>query len=90
MKRFNPETKTFKIFNALYNGEVLTAADARNRFGVANLRAEATRIRQAGYAVYAKRRTAGNHVEVTEYALGKPSREIVALGYKAKKMGMSI
>lgn len=90
MKRFNPETKTFKVFNALYNGEVLTAAEARNRFGVANLRAEATRIRQAGYAVYANRRTAGNHVEVTEYQLGKPSREIVALGYKAKKMGMSI
>ena len=90
MKRFNPETKTFKVFTALYNGETLTAAEARKRFGVANLRAEATRIRQAGYAVYANRRTAGNHVEVTEYQLGKPSREIVALGYKAKKMGMSI
>lgn len=90
MKRFNPETKTFKVFTALYNGETLTAAEARKRFGVANLRAEATRIRQAGYAVYANRRTAGNHVEVTEYQLGKPSREIVALGYKAKKLGMSI
>ena len=90
MKRFNPETKTFKVFTALYNGETLTAAEARKRFGVGNLRAEATRIRQAGYAVYANRRTAGNHVEVTEYQLGKPSREIVALGYKAKKLGMSI
>lgn len=90
MKRFNPETKTFKLFTALYNGETVTAADARNRFGVANLRAEATRIRQAGYAVYAKRRVAGNHVAVTEYALGKPSREIVALGYMAKRLGMSV
>ena len=44
MKRFNPETKTFKVFNALYNGERLTQADARKRFGIGNLAAEASRI----------------------------------------------
>lgn len=90
MKRFNPETKTFKVFNALYNGDTLTAAQARKRFGVGNLAAEATRIRQAGYAVYANKRTAGNGVTVTEYELGMPSREIVALGYKAKAAGLSL
>jgi hypothetical protein len=90
MKRFNPETKTFKVFNALYNGQKLTASDARKRFGVKNLSAEASRIRQGGYAVYANTRTAGNGVTVTEYELGRPSREIVALGYKAQSMGISI
>jgi hypothetical protein len=90
MKRFNPETKTFKVFNALYNGDTLTAADARKRFGVGNLAAEASRIRQSGYAVYANTRTAGNGVTVTEYQLGKPSREIVALGYMAKSLGLSV
>lgn len=90
MKRFNPETKTFKVFNALYQGETLTAADARKRFGVANLSAEASRIRQSGYAVYANSRKAGNGVTVTEYQMGKPSREIVALGYKAKSMGITL
>lgn len=90
MKRFNPETKTFKVFNALYNGESLTPADARKRFGVANLAAEASRIRQGGYAVYANTRKAGNGVTVTEYQLGRPSREIVALGYKAKAMGITV
>ncbi len=90
MKRFNPETKTFKVFSALYNGDTLTAAQARKRFGVGNLAAEATRIRQAGYAVYANKRTAGNGVTVTEYELGMPSREIVALGYKAKAAGLSL
>jgi hypothetical protein len=90
MKRFNTETKTFKVFNALINGDKLTASEARKRFGVGNLSAEATRIRQAGYAVYAKTRVAGNGVTVTEYELGRPSREIVALGYKAKAAGMSI
>jgi hypothetical protein len=90
MKRFNPETKTFKVFNALYNGERLTPAQAEKRFGVKNLAAEASRIRQSGYAVYANTRTAGNGVVVTEYELGRPSREIVALGYRAKAAGMTL
>jgi hypothetical protein len=90
MKRFNPDTKTFKIFNALYNGETLTPSQASKRFGVKNLSAEASRIRQAGYAVYANTRRAANNVTVTEYALGVPSREIIALGYKAKAAGMTV
>jgi len=89
MKRFNPETKTFKVFNALYNGEALTASKAR-KMGVGNLSAEVSRIRQNGYAVYGNTRKAGNGVTVREYTLGKPSREIVALGYKAKAMGITL
>lgn len=90
MKRFNPDTKTFKVFNALYNGEALTQSEARNRFGVGNLAAEASRIRQSGYAVYARSRKAGNGVQVTEYQIGRASREIVALGFKAKSMGITL
>ena len=90
MKFISKDTKTYKVFNALYNGEKLTAADAQKRFGVKNLSAEATRIRQNGYAVYSKQRKAGNGVVVTEYEMGKPSREIVALGYKAKQLGMTL
>lgn len=90
MKLFNPETKTYKIFNALYEGQTLTASDANKRFGVKNLAAEASRIRHNGYAVYTNTRVAGNGVKVTEYVMGKPSREIVALGYKAKAMGITL
>ncbi len=90
MKRFNPETKTYKVFNALYNGEALTAAQARKRFGVGNLSAEVSRIRHNGYAVYGNQRVAGNSVTVTEYEMGRPSREIVALGYKAKAAGLTL
>lgn len=90
MKRISKETKTFKVFQALVEGERLTSAEARKRFGVGSLSAEATRIRQHGYAVYATTRKAGNGVTVTEYELGRPSREIVALGYRAKAMGLSI
>jgi hypothetical protein len=90
MKYISKETKTFKVFTALYNGEKLTASEANKRFGVKNLSAEATRIRQSGYAIYTKTHKAGNGVMVTEYEMGKPSRKIVALGYKAQAMGITL
>jgi hypothetical protein len=88
MKRFNPETKTFKLFNAMYNGEKVTSSQAEKRFGIKNISAEVSRIRQNGYAVYANKRIAGNHVEVTEYEIGTPSRKLVAAGYKAMALGL--
>lgn len=87
---FSKDSKTFKIQSALQAGETLTQAQASKRFGVKNLSAEVSRIRQNGYAVYSTTRVAGNGVKVTEYALGTPSREIVALGYKAKAMGLAV
>lgn len=90
MKRISKETKTFKVFEALASGETLTPAEAKKRFGVGNLSAEASRIRAHGYAVYSTQRKAGNGVVVTEYELGRPSREIVALGYKAKQLGITL
>lgn len=84
----NPETKTFKVFTALRSGEALTASKAK-KMGVGNLAAEVSRIRQAGHAVYANSRTAGNGVKVTEYVMGKPSRKLVAAGYKALALGLA-
>lgn len=90
MKFISKDTKTYKLFNALYNGEKVTAAQAEKRFGIKNISAEATRIRQNGYAVYSKTRKAANGVVVTEYEMGKPSRNIVALGYAAKAAGLTV
>jgi hypothetical protein len=90
LRKINEGTKTHKVFTALANGEKLTASQAQKRFGVGNLAAEASRIRQAGYAVYANSRKANNGVEVTEYELGRPSRTIVALGYKAQSLGITL
>ena len=89
MKHFNPETKTFKVFQALQSGKTLTASQAA-KLGVKNLSAEVSRIRQNGFAVYTNSRKAGNGVNVTEYVLGKPSRKLVALGYKAMSMGITL
>jgi hypothetical protein len=90
MKRISKTTKTFKLFTALQAGEKLTASEAKKRFGIGNIAAEASRIRQAGYAVYANTHVAGNNATVTTYELGRPSREIVALGYMAKALGMAV
>jgi hypothetical protein len=86
---FNLDTKTGKAFKALViEGQALTSSEAKKRFGIGNLSAEASRIRQAGYAIYANTRKAKNGVVVTEYRHGKPSRAIVAAGYKAMALGL--
>jgi len=90
MKSISKTTKTFKLFTALQNGEKVTASEAHKRFGIKNIAAEASRIRQHGYAVYANTKTAGNGVDVTRYGSGMPSRTIVALGYKAAAMGITL
>ena len=87
--RFNENTKTYKLFSALQAGEAVTPAAAEKRFGIKNISAEVSRIRQAGFAVYANSRRAGNNVQVTEYVIGKPSRKLVAAGYKAMALGLA-
>jgi hypothetical protein len=53
MKHINETTKTFKVFQALQTGAAITPAEASKRFGVKNLSAEVSRIRQHGFAVTA-------------------------------------
>jgi hypothetical protein len=86
--RFNTETKTYKLFSALHSGETVTASQAAKRFGIKNMSAEVSRIRQSGFAVYCNTRKAGNGVQVTEYAIGTPSRKLIAAGYRAMSLGL--
>lgn len=85
----NPETKTFKLFTALRNGELITAKQAEKRFQIKNISAEVSRIRQSGHVVYANTRKSRNGVVVTEYKMGKPSRRLVAAGYRALALGLA-
>lgn len=86
--RINEDTKTYRLFTALHAGEAITPAAAEKRFGIKNVSAEVSRIRQSGFAVYANSRKAGNGVQVTEYVMGKPSRRLVAAGYRAMALGL--
>ena len=89
-KTINKETKTYKLLQALKAGETITPAQADKRFGIKNLSAEATRVRQGGYVVYSRARKAGNGVNVREYQMGVPSRKFIALAYKAQAMGITV
>jgi hypothetical protein len=87
VKMINPETKTYRVFQTLQTGGTLSESQAR-KMGVGNLRAEVSRIRNHGFCVYANTRRAGNGVSVTEYQMGKPSRRLIAAGYKAIAAGL--
>jgi len=86
--RISENTKTHKLFTALQAGEKVSSSQAEKRFGIKNMSAEVSRIRASGFAVYANRRVAGNNVAVTEYRIGKPSRALVAAGYRAMALGL--
>ena len=88
IKKLSKTTKTYKLFQALQSGERITASQAEKRFGIKNISAEVSRVRQSGFAVYRKNRVAGNHVKVTEYVMGTASQEIVAAGYRAMQLGI--
>ena len=90
-KKFDRKSVLGKAFRALVlEGRVMTAAEAKDRLGIGNLRAEASRLRAQGFAIYSNTRVAGNGVRVTEYSYGRASRRIVALGYKAEAMGIQL
>lgn len=87
-KRINPETKTFKLCEALKKGEKLTPAQIQKRFNIKNVSAEVSRVRQGGYAVYANTHYSNNGKTVTRYEIGMPSRNLVAAGYRALALGL--
>jgi hypothetical protein len=65
---FDIQTKTGKLAQALINkGESLTAAMAKKRFGIENVRSAVSRIRQLGYTVNAVQTKAKNGVVTTKY-----------------------
>lgn len=89
MKTINLNTKNGRLFAALKAGSALSEAAIMKQFNIKNPRAEIHRIRYAGYAVATTHRRAGNHVDVTEYKMVSPSRELIAAGYKAMALGLA-
>lgn len=85
---FKNETKTGKLLNALQSGEALTEGQIRVRFGIKNPRATVSNIRYAGFAVYANQHKDSHGRQTTKYRIGRPSRAIVAAGYRALSLGL--
>lgn len=79
-------SKTRNFLVALQNGERLTAKQAMHRFEFTSeeaVRAQVSKLRFQGYAIYANRETNSKNDTYTKYRLGTPTREVIAAGYRA-------
>lgn len=65
-----------RLIRYFSTGRSITADQARNRFGIRNLRARVNDLRSEGFCVYT------NRGETTTYRMGRPSRAIVAAAYQ--------
>lgn len=82
-------TQLDRVFEALVNrGEELTAAQIKARYGAGNPHDLVYKIRQMGYAIYLNERKNSKGETVAKYRAGKPSRKIVAAGYRALAAGL--
>jgi predicted ArsR family transcriptional regulator len=71
---------TTRILTYLKTGADITQAQARKRFGITNVRARMSELRQAGYAIYLNEKTTANGRTIKAYRLGTPTRLMVAAG----------
>ena len=76
-------TKQERLLEAFRNGEKLTAAQIKARFGIANPTATISDIRFSGFAIYANQHKDTKGRVTTKYRIGNPSRAVVAAGYRA-------
>jgi predicted ArsR family transcriptional regulator len=77
------QSKQSKLMTALNNGEQLTAAQIKARFGIANPTATVSALRFAGFVVYANQHKDSKGRVSTKYRTGKARREVIAAGYRA-------
>ena len=76
-------TNTARVLEVLEAGEALTAKQIGARFKIANPRATISSLRSEGYAIYLNQHKDTKGRVTNKYRLGKPTRKIVAAGYKA-------
>ena len=77
-------TKSERLVEALKSGEKLTAKQITARFSIANPTATVSDLRlRGGYSIYANTHKDTKGRETLKYEIGRPSRRVVAAGYRA-------
>jgi transcription initiation factor IIE alpha subunit len=77
-------TQTAKVANALVNGAELTAKQISARYNIKNVRAVISQLRSEGFSIYLNKRVSSfDGKTYMKYALGSPTKAVVAAGYKA-------
>lgn len=70
-----------RILRYLQGGRDLTATQARQRFGIKNVSARVSELREAGYSIYLNEKKTQNGRTIKAYRLGAPTRRQVAAGH---------
>ena len=81
-------TQTKRVLAALQSGEELTAKQIAARFRIASPSKVVSNIRYEGHAVYLNKHTDTKGRVTHKYRIGKPSRKLIAAGYRALAMGI--
>ena len=82
-------TKVDMLFDALVvKGQELTARQIQSRFGIANPHDAVYQLRQKGNAIYLNERVNSKGESYFKYRAGKPSRSLIAAGYRALAAGL--
>lgn len=72
MKNVSQKQKVLNFLSKKTGYNTLTAAQAKARFGVENLRAVITNLRQEGHVIYNNTKTRADGSKVGSYRIGKP------------------
>ena len=76
-------SKTARVLSFLKKGNDITEGQAWSRFGISNMSAVASYLRQKGYAIYCNRKTLASGQVASVYKHGAASRKVIAAGYRA-------
>jgi predicted ArsR family transcriptional regulator len=79
-KSLSTPSVTSRILTYLKTGADITQVQARKRFGITNVRARMSELRQAGYSIYLNEKTTANGRTIKAYRLGTPTRMVIAVG----------
>jgi len=77
-----------RVLNSLQEGNELTSAQIKARFGAGNPAAVIQALRFSGFPIYCNTHTDTKGRVTQKYRLGTPSRKIIAAGYKALAKGL--
>ena len=69
-----------RILKFLKTGADITETQAQSRFGIVNVRARMSELRQAGFSIYLNEKVTGTGRTIKTYRLGTPTRLMVAAG----------
>ena len=84
-------TQAAKVAAALVNGAELTAKQISARYGVKNVRAVVTKLRNEGYPIYLNKKVSSFDGKVySKYRLGTATKAVVAAGYQALRAGATV